>query len=84
VVQAIKENLREQGVPVAKVSLYGYVEDGADATVLSSSSSPKKGVAAAPAKETSFAGAPQEAELEPEVAAVAYKARMAQSNVSFA
>lgn len=87
--QAIKENLKEQGVPVVKVSLYGYVEDlsgggggGASGLMTSASSPKRKSNGASPSPEP--AGRDGAAELEPEQAAVAYKQRMAQSNVSFA
>ena len=85
--QAIKENLREQGVPVVKVALYGYTEsiDSGGPGLLSTGSSPKKAAAGAGAAAASpVREASQQENLEPEAAAMAYKQRMAQSNVSFA
>jgi hypothetical protein len=80
-VQAIKENLREQGVPVMKVALYGYVDDeGGGGGVLTTASSPKKAPPPPPERESSG----RAEDMEPEAAAKGYKQRMAQSNVSFA
>ena len=88
-VQAIKENLKEQGVPVVKVSLYGYVENLDDPEksaetgrkgILSSASSPRKG----PPQPSPEPSKGEAGEMDPEEAAHAYKQRMAQSNVSFA
>lgn len=82
--QAIKENLREQGIPVTKVALYGYVEEGADAGMLSSTSSPRRGNMPGSPGRLAAGGEASEPALQPEEAAAAYKSRMAQSNVSFA
>ena len=42
--QAIRENLKEQGIPVLKVALYGYVDDtaGGGGVVTTGAASPKK------------------------------------------
>lgn len=83
VLQAIKAQLREQGVPVLKVSLYGYVDTTEDdsARILTSTMSPRKS-----GGQSSGGGLPlpQTPEEDPGLAAQAHKARMAQSNVSFA
>ena len=44
VLQAIRENLKEQGIPVLKVALYGYVDDtaGGGGVVTTGAASPKK------------------------------------------
>jgi hypothetical protein len=87
VVQAIKENLKEQGLAVAKVSLYGYIEnlDDPKKGFLSSTSSPRRG-GATPAKSPSPTAplADPHTQVSPENAVATYKQRMAHSNVSFA
>ena len=88
--QAIKENLREQGMPVVKVALYGYVDSGD--SLITSLSSPRKDGASTPggggspekpAGRKSTGGGSEEAG-DPDEAAKAYKARMSHSSVSFA
>jgi len=76
--QAIKAKLREQGVPVVKVALYGYVDSDAG-NILSSTMSPKRG-SPVPTRKQSTGGTPE----EPEKVVAAYKQRMSTSNVSFA
>lgn len=85
--QAIKENLKEQGVPVARVSLYGYVEDfdNPKKGFISSTSSPRRGAATPKKSPSPIATKPDpRAQVSPEVAVATYKQRMAHSNVSFA
>eukprot|EP00892_Ulva_mutabilis_P003023 jgi/Ulvmu1/12721/UM095_0025.1 len=76
--QEIKAKLREQGVPVVKVALYGYVDQDAG-NILSSTMSPKRG-SPVPSRKPSASGGTE----EPEKVAAAYKQRMSTSNVSFA
>lgn len=73
--QAIRNKLREQGVPVLKVALYGYVESPGT-NILSTSMSPRK------ATKSANGSRPATAET-PDDAVAAYKQRMSTSNVTF-
>ena len=73
--QAIRNKLREQGVPVVKVALYGYVESPGT-NILSTSMSPKKNSKSANGSRPPSADAPDDA-------VAAYKQRMSTSNVTF-
>lgn len=77
-VQAMKAQLREKGVNVAKIALYGYVDASTHTgKILSSTMSPKRGSPAQNRK-------PSVENEEPEKVVAAYKQRMSTSNVSFA
>lgn len=77
--QAMKAQLREKGVNVAKIALYGYVDASTHTgKILSSTMSPKRG-SPAQTRKPSTGGSE-----EPEKVVAAYKQRMSTSNVSFA
>jgi hypothetical protein len=73
--QAIRNKLQEQGVPVMKVALYGYVESPGT-NIISTSVSPKKTSKSANGSRPGTADTPDNA-------VAAYKQRMSTSNVTF-